>query len=964
MGKKGLKYALAFLTSAVFLQVVFGAWSPREAAGRGRQIDAKSIPSLPQDTVRKRSAAFETQQLIRQNSLSAGNVQNISTTVQSQSSANQERAAFTTPVPPVNAIQTPVLDGFPIDTTARPAPAQPRIPDSLRRDTLPISNFLEKPISGKNKDSLKYNPRDRKVYIYRDGDVTYDKMNLKADFIQVTMDTKEIYAHGYTDSLGVKTRPVFVEGGNNYTMDTIAYNITSEKAKIKGVVTQEGDGILHGDNIKKMPDNVVHIKDGKYTTCDHEHPHFYLAISQGVMIPNNKVIVGFSQMVLEDVPLPIFIPEGFFPLTDKRSSGILVPNFGEESTRGFYFRDGGYYFALGDHIDLKLLGSLYTKGSWELKAESNYVKRYKFTGNLRAEYSKFITGDKGMTDYRNEDSYKVVWRHALDSKAMPGTSFSADVNFETSGYRQTAALDVGDYIQATTSSNIAYGKNWAGTPFSMTASLRLSQSRKDSTYTFNFPTIGFNMTRINPFKRKEAVGKELWYEKIAMTYNANLDNRVVVKEDDVFKEQMFRDMSYGVKHAISAQAPFTILGNINFTPSVNYNENWYFKKVEKEWDYAQQQQVELDPQYGFYRVFNYSANAQLSTKIYGDWISKKKTAYLQQVRHTLTPTIGFSWAPDFGSDRYGFYQYVQRDATGTVEKYSPYSGIYSVPTGGKNGSITFGLSQTLEAKVLDDSDSTGRRKIKFIDEFAFTGSYNLLAEQFKLSNINLRLRMTIPFLKDFTLNLQAVLDPYLVITEDGVRKRVDKIAWGAGKIGRIVSTGWSFDYTFNGGREAAPGSINDPHSYGPLDDLMDPFNFDPNNPIDPLMRREMMTKAYYDFSVPWSLTFSYSVSYSDNLTSKTISQSLRFQGSFKLTPKWGINVSSFTLDLDTMKFTPGSFTLTRNLHCWQMSFGWTPFGARKQWNFSISVLSSMLKDLKYDKSSSYHDNIYYQTAGR
>lgn len=971
LGKKGLKYALAFLTAAVFLQVVLGAWTPREAAGRGRQADREMPLPLWDDTVR-RAAGTETQ-ILRQGEISTSKSVAGGNTEARQALINSQRPVNTVIPPPAN-LQGPELESFPADTTARPASAEEKIPDSLRRDTLPIKNFLDKMISGKNKDSLVYNVRDRKVYIYRDGDVTYTDMNLKADFIRITMDTKEIYAHGYTDSLGTATRPVFEQGGSNYVMDTIAYNITSEKAKIKGVVTKEGDGILHGDNIKKMPDNVVHIKDGKYTTCDHDHPHFYLAITQGVMVPNEKVIVGPAYLVLEDVPLPIAIPEGFFPLTDKRTSGILMPKFGEESLRGFYFKDGGYYFALGDHVDLALTGSLFTKGSWELKGESKYVKRYRFNGGFRVEYSKFITGDKVLRpdgtvspegDYQNTNSFKVTWQHSLDSKAMPGTTFNANVNFETSGYSKTTVTNVNDQINSSTNSNISYSKSWAGTPFSLSASLRLGQNRRDSTYTFNFPTVSLNMTRINPFKRKEAVGKERWYEKIALTYNANLDNRVSVKEYDLFKEQMYKDMQYGVKHAVNLSAPFNFLGYINFTPSANYNENWYFKKVEKEWDYIEQKQVELDPKYGFYRSYNYSVSGSFSTTIYGDWVSKKKTSYIQHVRHTLSPTIGFSWAPDFGADKYGFYDYVQRDDIGTVERYTPYSGIYGVAAGGKNGSITFGLSQTLEAKVLDDSDSTGKRKIKFIDELGIRGSYNMLADEFKLSNINLTLRMTIPFLKNFQLNLQAVWDPYLVVVEDGARKRVNKLAFGSGSFGRIVSTGWSFDYTFNGGKEAAPGSINDTGGYGPLDNLMDPFNFDPNNPIDPILRRQMMAKSYYDFSVPWSLTFGYSVAYSDPVPgTRSITQSLRFNGSVKLTPKWAVTMSAFTLDIDKMKFTPGGFTLTRDLHCWQMSFNWTPFGAHKQWSFSIHVLSSMLSDLKYDKSQSQYDNIYYQTAGR
>lgn len=919
------------MAAGIFLHLFLVASGPERAAGNNRRhtlADALSaLSAIRQDTA---------------------------------ASANGRRADSLAASRPQRPSQIPLAGlTLPGDTVAAAS-----VSDSLPGGLLPIDNFLDDVISGKNTDSLVYDVKSRRVFIYNQGDVQYTEMNLKADYIQIDMDTKEMFAYGVPDTLGKASRPEFVERGTTYTMDTIAYNIDSKKAKIKGVVTQEGEGFLIGKNVKKMADNVIHIRDGRYTTCDdHEHPHFYIALTRGKVIPGKKVISGYAYLVIEDVPI-FFpgVPEAFFPLTSGRSSGFILPSFGEETARGFFLRDGGYYFAINDNADLTLRASIFTKGSWEARASSTYLKRYKYNGNLSFNYTKTILGDKGLSDYQNTNAYNLAWSHSQNPKANPGTTFSASVNFQTSGYAKYSSQTIQERQSATTQSSISYAKNWSGSPFSLSANMNLNQSRRDSTYTIAFPTVTLNMTRINPLKRKNAIGKERFYEKITLSYTGNLNNRVTVKERDFMQQQMFEDMVNGVRHSVPVSLSFNMLNYINASLNVPYNENWYFKKVEKEWDPVSQRQVELDPEYGFFRAYDYNFSGSLSTKLYGMYevTDLYPNFPIRRIRHTLTPTVKFTYAPDFRSSRFGFWKPIQQDSSGTIGYYSPLIGSNAVPGAGRQGSLTFELAQTLEMKVKDDSDTTGMRKVKVIDNFSFNGSYNFLADSMNLSNISASLRITLPFFKNYQLNLTGTFSPYQVENRNGRGVPIDKYLWQKGGFLRLVSTQWSFSYNFNGGKQAAPGAINDTGSYGAGFDHVNPFLFDPSSPLDPELRRQLMTRSYYDFNVPWSLSFNYSVQYTNDGVNREFVQNIGLSGSLTLTQKWGISASGFGYDFKNQKFVPGVFNITRDLHCWQMNFSWTPFGVSQQWSFNISVKSSMLRDLKYDKRRSQFDNIYNQ----
>ena len=835
-------------------------------------------------------------------------------------------------------------DPLPADTADRTRPAQP---------------FLDDPITGQNTDSLVYDLRNKMVYIYNEGDVSYQNSNLKADYMQIDMDSKLIYAYGKPDTLDgrpVVTKPEFSEGSASYQMDTITYNLASKKAKIKGVATQQGDGWLVGGSVKKMTDNTINIQDGKYTTCDHtDHPHFYLAMTKAKVIPGKKVVTGPAYLVMEDVPIYFLgIPEGFFPINMGPKSGLLMPTYGEEYTKGFFLRGLGYYFTLGDYADLAIRGGIYTLGSWEASATSRYIKRYKYSGNLDVQYSNVKVGSKGEADYLKQNNFQIKWTHSQDPKANPGSTFSASVNFATSGYNRYSATTLNDMLSTQTNSSISYSKNWAGTPFSLSANMAVSQNSQNKTLSVTLPTVVFNVSRIYPFKRKERQGKERWYEKISMQYTGKMTNSVTTTEDKIFSKETLENMKNGIEHTLPVSASFNLFNYINVSPSVNYSEKWFFKRVMLDWNPVTNQ-TDTTRQYGFYRLYNYSASVSASTTVYGmyDFTKKNRSRKLQAIRHTLTPSVGFSYTPDFGHQKYGYYRTRQVDSTGRFATYSPYSGnAYSVPSSGRAMSLSFSLSQNLEMKVLSKRDTSGVKKIKLIDELRISGSYNFLADSMGLSNLSVSLRTTL--FKNFGLNLSATLDPYR-LTPQG--QHIDKLRFP----GRVISTGWSFGYTFKSRQDKTQPAMNDITSIPP--EYQNPF-YDPYGNMDPVLRRQYMAQTYYDFSLPWNFGFNYAVNYSstpyNNGTTgyrRNVTQTIGFNGSLTIADKTGITFSG-GYDIMNNKLTTSQISITRDLHCWQMSFSWIPFGHYRSWSFNIGVKAASLSDLKYDKSQSMYDNMY------
>ena len=923
MAKQTSKYLCALIASVLAIQLVFGTGLPsadrlpsREALLRRGADTLTELPARADGPVLSRPAA----------------------------DSGAARLAALRPAQPADSL--PQADSLGADST--------------RNDSILIKNFLDAVISGKNTDSLVYRPKDKMVYIYQEGDVTYGNMNLKADLMRVELGSKQIYATGVVNdtTTGAKTRPVFTEGASSYTMDTILYNIDSGKAKIKGVATQEGEGFLLGQDVKKMPDNTINIMHGKYTTCDQtDHPHFYLALHKAKVIPQKKVITGWAYMVMEDVPLPIGVPEAFFPLTQGRSSGIIIPSYGEESARGFFLRNGGYYWAINDYVDLKLTATLYTYGSWELPAESNSAKRYRYNGRISASYAKTIIGQKGDADYVNSPSMQLLWSHSQDPKANPGTTFSASVNFTTSGYSQYVSNNLNDIVSTTTASTISYARNWTGLPIHFSATLTGSVNSRDTTITLT-PTLRFNTDKLYPFRRKNPVGKQRWYEKISLSYTTSLAADLTAKEDEFFSpnSNLLDKLNSGITHSIPVSTSFNLFNYINVTPSFNYNALWAFRDVRRTYDPEAEDHERRDTTYGFHHLNSYDFNVSASTKVYGMYdFTRHQKFPLKYLRHTLTPSIGFNYTPDFGNPLYGYYLPYQTSEDGTIDYYSPYSGNKgTVPSRTSHAAaITFSLSQTLEAKVASKTDTSGMKKISIIDNFSLSGSYNFLNKEFPLSTIPLSLRMSIPGIENFNIQFTGTLDPYdIAMNENGAYERVGRLMIANGKgLGRLTNVSTTLGYTFNSGQSNQP-AINNQAA------IVDPFYFDPNNPLDPLTRRQMMAATYYDFSIPWNLSFSYSLSYNNpgGPSQRNVTQTLSFNTSVNITPKWGLTFNG-GFDFMTGKMTMGTFTLTRDLHCWQMSFSWIPVGSRKSWQFNINVKASALQDLKYEKSSSYLDNI-------
>jgi hypothetical protein len=838
-------------------------------------------------------------------------------------------------------------------------------PDSTKttRKSREQKPFLEAPVVAKADDSLVYDVRRRFIYHYKNGDLTYQDNNLKADYIVVNANNKEIFGAGALDSAGVMTRPEF----GNSTMDTVIYNLDSKKALVSGVATKDGEGFMLGRRMKRMPDNTINIEGARYTTCDRiDHPHFYIAMTKAKTIPGKKVITGPAYFVMEDVPIYFLgIPGGFFPISTGPTAGLIMPTWGEEGNRGFYLRGLGYYFTFGDHLDLRLTSDLYTRGSWGVNAGSNYIWRYKFRGSFNATYNNNVTGgERNDPDYRRSNTFSITWNHSQDPKANPRQTFSANVNFSTSGQKQLATTSLQDHLNTNTSSSISYSRNWmaGSTNINMTAQFNLSTRSGDSTLNVTLPNISLSVGSFSPFKRKaeKAVGKQRWYEKITMSYSMQAQNSTgTVKEYEVFSRKTLKGMQNGVTHTIPVKTSFNLLGYINFSPSFNYRESWNFKKQYRQWDHtakdgqgAAVDERLIEPEFGFYRTYDWDLSGSFSTKLYGIFESKRPDAWLRFIRHIITPTLGFTYAPNFKHPRYGFFDYVQNSPNGSYTEYQPVQGSPRLSPGAARAALNFSLGNQVEIKTRSQRDSTGMKKTTVIEQFSLSSSYNFLApgDSMQLAPVAIQLRSGEIF-KGFSIQLSGTWDPYLYVKVGDRAQRTRHYNIGHGKFGRITQTSWSFGHTFNSRDSKAP----DPRSInGAFVNTYNPYDF--SNNLDPVLRRQYMVAEYYDFNVPWSLTFNYNVNYTYTGLKPEITQSLGFNGSVTPTAKWGVSFQS-GYDFTRRKLSHMMLSLTRDLHCWEMSFQWVPMGRIKSYSFHIGVKSGMLADIKYDKSSNMYDNL-------
>ena len=854
--------------------------------------------------------------------------------------------------------------------------------DTLLTDTVPPKkrDELEAPVIYQSKDSMVWY-KNGNAYLYGSSQVNYQKIELKANEITIDLETSTVYAQGTTDSLGtVAGRPIFADGETPYESETMSYNFKSRKGFINNITTKQGEGYMTSNTVKKGPNDEFYICNGRYTTCeDHEHPHFYLSLTRAKMRPNQDVVFGPAYLVVADVPLPVALPFGFFPFTKDYSSGFLMPSYGDELERGFYLRDGGYYFAISDLMDLKLTGEIFTKGSWGVNATSNYRKRYKYSGNVNLSYIVTKTGEKNMPDYSVSKNFKVVWSHRQDAKANPNQNFSASINYATSNYERNNLSSM--YNPALTSqsirtSSMSYSRNFPDQKLNLSSTFNVSQNMRDSTLSITLPSLNWSVSRIYPFKKKKARGEEKWYEKISFTYTGSLSNSISTKESELFEKNIFKDWRNGIKHSIPVSATFTAFKYINITPSFNYTERWYSYRVDRSWDENRMKEVR-DTTYGFNRVYNYNLSVSANTKLYGFYkplIGKK----IQMIRHVLTPSVSYSLTPDFGDSRYGYYKsYTYTDANGEVRTvdYSPYAGsLYGVPGKGKSGSINLNVSNNVEMKINSDRDSTGVRKISLIDELGGSISYNMAAETKPWSNLSTRIRLKLT--KNYTFSLNSVWATYAYEFNENGRVVVgDRTEWSYGRFGRFQGMSQNFSYTFNNGTWKKWKEMFDklfhPAEEGEEKEGQEaPAAHAAPNKRAKAGQREgdvaLDEDGYMPFNIPWSFSVSYGVSMRENTAAQIkvknmrypymLTQNMNFSGNIKLSNKWNINFSS-GWDFTDKELTTTTMNIARDLHCFNMSCG-VVLKPYKSYNFSIRANSSMLADaLKYDQRSSAGGNV-------
>ena len=857
--------------------------------------------------------------------------------------------------------------------------------DSIPNDsTSKRSNVLEAPVVYESKDSMVWY-KNGNAYLYGSGQVNYQKIELKANEITIDLETSTVYAQGTTDSLGaVKGRPVFADGGTPYESQTMSYNFKSRKGLINNVTTQQGEGYMTSNTVKKGAEDEFYIRNGRYTTCeDHEHPHFYLSLTRAKMRPNEDIVFGPAYLVVADVPLPLALPFGFFPFTKDYSSGFIMPSYGDELERGFYLRDGGYYFAISDLVDLKLTGEIFTKGSWGANATSNYRKRYKYSGNVNLSYLVTKTGEKNMPDYSVTKNFKVVWSHRQDAKANPNQNFSASVNYATSNYERNNLSSM--YNPALTSqsirtSSVSYSRSFPDQKLNLSSSFNISQNMRDSTLALTLPSLNWSVSRIYPFKKKKARGEEKWYEKISFTYTGSLSNSITAKENEIFQKNIFKDWNNGVKHTIPVSATFTAFKYINITPSFNYTERWYSYKIDRSWDETLGREVR-DTTYGFNRVYNYNLAISANTKLYGFYkplIGKK----VQMIRHVLTPSVSYTLTPDFGDSRYGYYKsYTYTDSKGEVRTvdYSPYAGsLYGVPGKGKSGSINLNVSNNVEMKVNSKKDSTGVRKISLIDELGGSISYNMAAKTKPWSNLSTRIRLKLT--KNYTFSLNSVWATYAYEFNENGRVVVgDRTEWSYGRFGRFQGMSQNFSYTFNNGTwkkwQAQLDKLFNPpqegeegggSSSGSVAQSAPNKRADKNSSGNKNGEVKLDEDGYMALNIPWSFSVSYGVTMREDTQAKIkeknmrypykLTQNMNFSGNVKLSNKWNINFSS-GWDFMDKELTTTTMNISRDLHCFNMSCG-VVLKPYRSYNFSIRANSSMLADaLKYDQRSSTGGNV-------
>ncbi len=822
-------------------------------------------------------------------------------------------------------------------------------------------------------DSIDSYFSSQKVYLFGNADLKYQDIHLVADFIEIDFSKNELRSTGLPDSMGVvRGLPVFTEGDQSFQAEEIRYNFETKKGRTINVITEEADGFLHGEIVKIMPDKIVYIAEGKFTTCDKPHPHFHIGFRKAKVIPKDKIVTSFAYLKIYDVPTPLVVPFGFFPNRTGQASGIILPSYGEYRNRGFYLENGGFYWGINEYLDLSLKGSIYSRGGWGFDVGSRYNIRYKYNGAFSIATATTIIGEENLPGYEKSKDYRVMWSHNQDPKARPNSVFRASVNAGSSQMSRYSPISDNDYLSNTFSSNISYSATWSG-KYNFSANLRHSQNTISKTVDLSLPEIAFSVNRFYPLRRKTVVGQYKWYENITMNYTLNARNQVNTLDSLLFRQETLSEFKNGISHAIPISHSTRVFKHFNFSNSINYNERWYFQSIEKRWDYDDLESYSVvrgdtiygrlvtDTITGFKAGRDFYYNTSLSTKIYG--LVNFKRSGLRAIRHVVSPSVGFTYRPDFSTPFWGSYKTFDDPRFEQPQKYSIFEqGIYGSPPANQSGSINFAIGNNLEIKVRSKKDTiTGERKIALIDRFTIGSSYDLAKDSVNFSDLTMS--GSTRLFGNFDITYGSSWTPYAV---DSAGVSINKFLWETDKkLLHLKNTSWSLSFNYNlssadfGGKPSGNQLSND--NQGITDQVVNDSNSENSSmAVIQTSSNGDLNQHAIDYSIPWNLRFSYNFRYDSRnfmhtgVTNREYIQSLSFSGDIKLTSKWRIGFQS-GYDFLRKELTYTSVDIYRDLHCWEMTFNWIPFGFRQSYNFTIKVKAAVLQDLKLSRRTHHLD---------
>ena len=760
-------------------------------------------------------------------------------------------------------------------------------------------------------DSINIDLKNKNIYLYGNASITYENAKIQADQIIINWETNIIEARCGKDSLeNLIGCPIFTENNETFNAKLIKYNLKTKKSFIKNISTKEGEGYILGKTVKKTNKDIFFLRKGDYTTCNLDKPHYSIRSNKIKVIPGEKIITGPAYLTFFNIPTPLILPFGYFPSSNKQSSGVLIPSYGESENLGFFLKNGGYYFTISEKLDLQLRGDVYSKGSWSLKSLFRYKNRYKYSGNVNLNYSKMVNSINGFPDYSKKNDFFIRWSHKQDPKLNPLVNFSANVNAGSSTFHRNNSINSDDYLSNTFQSSISITKRWNNLPFNLSTNLNHSQNTQTNIVNLSLPDISFSVNRIFPFKN----ANKNWIKNIGLSYNMQTKNSISILDTLLFKKQSLSKFRNGMKHNIPISTSIKLFNYFTLNPRINFTERWYLNQIEKKWNGTD---IVTDTIKKLTRGHEYSFSTNLNTKIYG--LIQFPKSKITAIRHVMSPNISFNYKPDFSSSKYDYYKNVQNNINGDVISYSIMeNGIYGSPSKGRNGNIGFNLNNILEVKIKSSKDTLNNtKKIKILESLNISSSYNIFKDSLKFSNINLNARTRI--FNIFDINFSSIYDPY--VTNKSKTNNLNQFEIINNRLARLKSLNTSIGLSIN----------------------------DKSFTNDKREDNEGEKRNFYD--IPWQFSSNYSLTYNKGLKSSEFSdtiQTLNFSGNLKITPKWKIGFRS-GYDFKKKELSYTTVDIYRDLHCWEMLFNWIPLGFHRSYTITIRVKADILKDLKYEK---------------